>query len=191
VTGRAGYFLAPVPVIAGIAVAGWLVWSAIDALQSAFTRFVAPGSVTLTLTEPGTYTIFHEPDSVIDGKLYAAPNVDGLQVTVNAEADPVPIPVAEPTVSSRYTIGGRTGRSVLAFDIARPGRYRLVAAYGGGRGEPQTVLAVGHGFFSRLLLTIGGAIAAVFTGAGLALALVLTTYFRRRRDRRRAQAAAF
>jgi hypothetical protein len=191
VTGRAGYFFAPIPVIAGFAVAGWLVWSAIDTLQDAFTRFVAPGSVTLTLSEPGTYTIFHEPESVIDGKLYAAPGVDGLQVTVTAEADPDPIPVIVPTMSSRYTIGGRTGRSVLAFDIGRPGRYRLAAAYDGGRSEPRTVLAVGRGFFSRLLLTIAGAIAVVFTGAGVALALVLTTYFRRRGDRRRAQAVAF
>lgn len=68
---KAGYFLAPIPVILGLAIAGWLVWTEIAALQNALIRMVVPGTSVLTLDEPGTYTIFHEADSVVDGKLYS------------------------------------------------------------------------------------------------------------------------
>jgi hypothetical protein len=178
---KAGYFLAPIPLIAGLALAGWLVWTEIAMLQNALTRVVVPGTSVLTLDEPGTYTIFHEADSVVDGKLYSAADIAGLRISVTDEANTQAIAVSVPSVSSSYSIGGHSGKSVLAFDIAQPGRYRLSASYSGGRSEPQTVLAVGHGFFGRLFGTIFGAIGAVFAGFAVALVLVLTTYFRRRR----------
>ena len=187
---KVGYWLAPIPVILGFTLAGWLVWSSIAALQNALTRFVMPGTSVLTLNEPGTYTIFHEADSVVDGKLYAAPNVAGLDIDVTDEATGQKIAVAVPGMSSTYSIGGHSGKSVLAFDIAAPGRYRLNAAYANGRSEPQTVLAVGRGFFGRLLGAIFGAIGAAFAGIIAAVVLVLTTFFRRRRMLRMAAAAS-
>ncbi|HXP02852.1 MAG TPA: hypothetical protein VN808_01950 [Stellaceae bacterium] len=185
---KAGYFLAPIPVILGLAIAGWLAWTEIAALQNALTRMVVPGTSVLTLHEAGTYTIFHEADSVVDGKLYSAPNIAGLSVSVTAEANGQAIAVVEPGFSSSYSIGGHSGKSVLAFDIAKPGRYRLGAAYSGGRTEPQTVLAVSRGFLGRLIGAIFGAIGSVFAGFIAALVLVLTTYFRRRKMLRAAQA---
>lgn len=187
---KAGYWLAPIPVVLGLALAGWLVWSEIAALQNALVRFVVPGTSVLTLDEPGTYTIYHEADSVVDGKLYSAPNIAGLSVSVTAEDSGQPIAVAAPGVSSTYSINGRRGKSVLAFTITTPGRYRLSAQYANGAGEPQTVLAVGRGFFGRLLGTIAGVLAATSAGFAASLVLVLTTYFRRRNMLRAAQAAA-
>ena len=178
---KAGYFLAPIPLILGLALAGWLVWSGIAALQGALTRFVVPGTSVLTLDKPGTYTIFHEADSVVDGKLYSAPNIAGLDISVTAEANGQAIAVVVPGFSSTYAIGGHSGKSVLAFTIATPGRYRLSAQYVSGNGGPQTVLAVGRGFVGRLIGTIFSAIAAVFAGFLAALVLVLTTYFHRRK----------
>lgn len=93
-----------------------------------------------------------------------------------------------PGFSSSYSIGGHSGKSVFAFDITAPGRYRLSVAYSGGRGEPQTVIAVGRGFLGRLIGTIFGAIGSVFAGFIAALVLVLTTYFGRRKMLRAAQA---
>jgi hypothetical protein len=185
---KAGYFLAPIPAILGLALAGWLVWTEIGALQNALIRMVVPDSSVLTLDEPGTYTIYHEADSVVDGKLYSAPNIAGLSVNVTAEANGQAIAVVVPGFSSSYSIGGHSGKSVFAFDITAPGRYRLSAAYSGGRGEPQTVIAVGRGFFGRLIGTIFGAIGSVFAGFIAALVLVLTTYFGRRKMLREAQA---
>jgi hypothetical protein len=178
---KAGYWLAPIPLIAGLALAGWLVWSGVEALQNALTRVVVPGSGVLVLDEPGTYTIYHEADSVIDGKLYSVQDIAGLSVSATEEANGQAIAVTVPGFSSSYTIGGHSGKSVFAFTIAEPGRYRLSAAYSGGQTGPQTVLAVSRGFFGRLLGAIFGAIGAVFAGFAAALTLVLTTYFRRRR----------
>ena len=50
------------------------------------------------------------------------------------------------------------------------------------------MLAINRGFFGRLIGTIFGAIASVFAGFLVALVLVLTTYFRRRKMLRAAQA---
>jgi len=180
---RAGYFLAPVLFVVGLAVAGWVVWSGLGALEGAFTRIVVPGAATLTLDETGTYTIFHEAESVIDGKLYAASSISGLRVTVAGGPDGKPVPVIAPSIDSTYTLGGHSGKSELAFDIVTPGQYKLAAAYADGRSEPQTVLAVSNGFVRRLITTIVEALAAAFLGFGAALSLVLTTYFRRRRMR--------
>jgi hypothetical protein len=181
VTSRAGYFLGAICLLAGLSLAGWLVWSEIAALQNVMIRVVMPGSVVVTLDEPGTYTIYHEADSVVDGKLYSAPNIAGLSVTVTGDGTGEQIPVAVPGMSSSYSIGGHSGKSVLAFDIAKPGRYLLSGQYANGRSEPQTVLAISPGFLGRLLGTIFGAIGAVGLGFVMALVLVLTTYFRRRR----------
>ena len=76
-TSRAGYFLGAICLLAGLSLAGWLMWSEIAALQNVMIRVVMPGSVVVTLDEPGTYTIYHEADSVVDGKLYSAAACSG------------------------------------------------------------------------------------------------------------------
>jgi hypothetical protein len=184
---RAGYFLAAIPLLAGFCVMGWLVWGALGDIESALTRIVVPGTSLLTLKTPGAYTIFHESESVVDGKLYSAQTIPGLRITVAAE-DGTPIPVIAPAISSSYTIGSHSGKSLLTFDITQPGSYRLTAAYAGGQAEPQTVLAIGQNFVGPLIKTVFAAVGAAFAGFGGALALVLTTYFWRRRIRERTSA---
>jgi len=66
---RAGYVLAAICLIAGVSVAVWLGLSVYWRLQNALTRVVVPGNDVLTLDEPGSYTIYHEPESVVDGQL--------------------------------------------------------------------------------------------------------------------------
>ena len=177
---RAGYVLAALCLLTGVGVAGWFVWTGVDELRAALTRFVVPGNIDLTLDEPGLYTIFHESESVVDGKLYTAPNIGGLPITVVGD-DGKAIAVANPNFRAHYPVGGHTGDAVLVFSIAAPGRYRLSAAYPSGQAEPRTVLAVGRGFVGALLRMIFGALASAFVGFAAALALALTTYFRRRR----------
>lgn len=180
--GRAGYVLAAICLLAGVGLAGWFVWSGIGELQAALTRFVVPGNIELTLDEPGTYTIFHESESVVDGKLYTTPSIGGLRITVIGD-DGKTVAVATPNFSAHYAVGGHSGDAVLVFSIAAPGRYRLSATYPSGQAEPKTVLAVGRGYVGVLLRMIFGALASAFIGFAVALALALTTYFRRRRLR--------
>ena len=80
--------------------------------------------------------------------------------------------------------------SVLAFEIVRPGRYRLAAAYSGGRSEPVAVLAVGRNFVGRLVLTILAAVGSGLLGFLGALTLALVTFFQLRRMQRAAASAA-
>jgi hypothetical protein len=181
VTSRIGYFLAAILLLAGLGGAGYLVWSGLSGIGSAIVRVVVPGSGEMTLDEPGTYTIYHETESIIDGRVSSVATIDGLSVTVTEVSGGGAIPVTAPGMHATYTIGGHSGVSVLAFDIARPGRYRFGAAYDDGRTEPKTVLAVDRGLFGRLLRTILVAIGSVFAGFIAALTLALTTYFRRRR----------
>ena len=167
-----------------MSVAGWLVWSGIKSgCRTALTRIVVPGSGELTLDEPGSYTIFHEPESVVDGRVYSVQSVAGLRVTVAAEPDGTAIRTVEPGMTSRYAIGSHSGVSILLVRHRAAGALsadRRIRA--GGRAEPQTVLAIGHGVVGGLLGAIFGAIGAVFVaGSRRRWRWRWTTYFRRRR----------
>lgn len=178
---KAGYWLAPLPLIIGLAIAAWIGIDAAHKIGNAFTRFVIPGSGVVALEKPGTYTIFHETQSVIDGRIYAVKNVPGIKVDVAPEAGGAPIPVTTPNGHSTYSVGSSKGESLLAFTVAQPGRYRVTAAYNPGQNGPQTVLAVSKGIFGTLFRAIVIVIGSVLLGFALSLALLLTTYFRRRR----------
>jgi hypothetical protein len=185
-TSRIWYVVAAAALLAGAVGAGMTIWSGIAGLTNALTRVVVPGTSELTLAEPGSYTIYHEYESVIDGRIYNSQNVDGLQVSLTEEEGGVTVPVAPASASTRYSLGGHSGVSVLSFDIIRPGKYRLIAAYGAGRSGATAVLAIGQGFLGRLLLTIFAAIGLAFAGFAAALAIVLITFFKRRRIQRAA-----
>jgi hypothetical protein len=189
VKSRVGYFLAAIPLLGGATTAVWLALSGISELGNALSRIVVPGIAVLTLDQPGTYTVFHESESVVDGRVYVAQDIAGLRVTVTAEADGKPIPMVTPTGRTTYNFGGHSGTSMLSFDIASPGRYRVSADYAGKSGEPQTVLAIGRISIIRIVRTIFAIIGSALVGFGLALALVLTTFFRRRRIVEQARSA--
>jgi hypothetical protein len=69
-TSRFWYVVAALAFLAGGAGAGALLWAGLSGLDDGTTWIVVPGTSVLTLSEPGSYTIDHEPESVIDGKLY-------------------------------------------------------------------------------------------------------------------------
>jgi len=177
----AGYWLAPIPLLLGLAIAGWVGWSASTEIASAFTRFVVPGTGVVALAKPGTYTIFHETQSVVGGRVYAVKDIPGMKVDVAPEAGGAAIPVEPANGRSTYSVGSRSGESMLEFTVAEPGRYRVTAAYAGGQDGPQTVLAISSGILGTLLRAIVVGVGSVTHGFALSLALLLTTYFRRRR----------
>jgi hypothetical protein len=150
---RTGYWLAPIPLVAGLALAGWLVWSGIAALQNALVRVVVPGTIELTLDEPGTYTIFYETDSVVDGKLYSAANIAGLSVSVTEEANSQAIAVTVPGFSSSYAIGGHSGKSCWPSTSPSPAAIasapRIPAAGPGRRPCSPSVAAFSAGWSAR------------------------------------------
>ena len=176
--GRIRYLIALLFFLAGMGGMGFILFRGISSLDTGLVQIVVPGEKQLTL-EPGDYTIFHERQSVVDGRVYSSQSLGGLQLVVtSAKGEDVALkPV---TITGQYTFGGRSGVSVFDFTVANGGDYTVAGRYPGSSG-PDTVVAVGKGFFGGLLGMIFGGLASAFGGAGIALILFLTTLFRRRR----------
>lgn len=179
--GRGWYVLAALVFLASLAGAVALAISRVGEISSGLVQVVVPGSAVLDLKTPGSYTIFHERTSQVDGRIFTSTDISGLRVTVTSEPTATKVPVRRPTGSSTYNFSGRSGTSVLAVNIDMPGRYRLEAGYDDGRHEPRTVLAVGTGFVGGLLSTIALSAAIALAGMAVALLIVIVVLLRRRR----------
>ena len=162
--------------IAGFVAAGLYLWPRLGSVDAGMIRVVVPGSATLDLGKPGVYTIFHEKQSVVDGRFYASDSVSGLRVDVIAEATGAPVRL-EPATSTSYSMGSRQGASIFAFTIDQPGRYRLTTNLAGG----QAVLAIGQGVFGSIFALVGGTIAIAFAGLAVAGIIVALTIWQRMR----------
>lgn len=174
---RKGYWLAAAILVAALVAMGIFLGARLSALGQGLIQVVVPGEAALALAEPGTYTIFHERESVVDGRIYASESISGLAVTVRTPAG-APVALAPVTTSSTYTFGGRTGVAAFNFELATPGSYRLAARYADGRREPRVVLAIGRNFMGGLLITIFGALAITFGGGALAVWIAVRTFRR-------------
>jgi hypothetical protein len=158
--------------IASFVAAGLYLWPRLGAVEAGMIRIVVPGSASVTLDKPGTYTIFHERKSAVDGQYYASDTVAGLRVQLVAEAGGAPVNIVVPTSSTTYSMGSRQGASIFAFTVDQLGRYRLITTMTGG----QAVLAIGQGTFGAIFALVGGTIAIAFAGlalAGIIVALVI------------------
>jgi hypothetical protein len=176
--GRIWYLVGLAIFIAGMGTMAIFLVTRLSAMEDGLTRIVVPGAQTITLAA-GSYTIFHEAQSVIDGKIYASPGLGGLTVSVSTP-DGTTLPLAA-AGSGRYSFGGHTGFSVFDFTAPTAGDYTVAARYDDGATGPQTVLAVGTGFMSGLLATIFGSLAFAFGGAIIAAILMVGVLVRRRR----------
>jgi hypothetical protein len=181
---RGWYIVAALILIGAIAGAVWMAVSRIGGITAAMVQIVVPGGADLDLKSAGTYTIFHERTSHVGDRVYTAADVSGLRVRVRSAATGQEIAVKPPTGSATYNFDGRAGTAVLAFDIGAPGTYRLDAGYADGRLQPQTVLAVGTGFFSGLFAAIALSIGMVLAGIAAAAVLVVVVVLKRQRARR-------
>ncbi|MBL8673949.1 MAG: hypothetical protein IPK81_12270 [Rhodospirillales bacterium] len=186
--GRIWYFVAAAIFVASIAGAVWIAIARTGGMTAGLTQIVVPGGATLELKTPGTYTIFHERTSQVDGRVYESTGISGMRVAVRSVATGKSLVVRSPSGSSTYNFGGRSGRSVLAFDVDQPGAYELTAGYDDGRREPRTVLAVGSGFLGALFATIALSMGIAFAGIAAALLIAIITLLRRRRALRAAGA---
>ncbi|MBV8523261.1 MAG: hypothetical protein JOY71_14250 [Acetobacteraceae bacterium] len=187
--GRYWYAVAILLWIGGAICAGLIMWAGLSGMGAGLVRGIMPGSLELTLDKPGTYTIFHETNSLIDGRIYTSQSADGLHLQVSAQPSGTPVQVNAAS-GMNYTLGGHEGSSIAAFAIETPGAYRLVATYPNNRTGPPVALAVGGRFMGSLLGTILGAFAIGFAGFAAALAIVIVTFIRRRRAISASSAAA-
>ena len=180
---RREYLVALLLALIGAGGAAIFLLARLPSLDEGLVRMVAPGEMAIDL-QPGTYTIFHEYRSVVDGRLVLSDDVSGLRVAVSAAAgEPIALTGA---AEARYSINGHAGVSVAAFDVDTPGRYTLAAAYRGRQG-PEAVLAVGEGVIGKIFGLVLGTIAIAFAGIGGGIAVASVTYVKRRRAREAAR----
>ena len=155
-------------ILAGTAQFGYSLYQGITHLTDSLTQFVAPGQVAIPVAKAGTYTIFLEAKSVMNGKIYSTTeSVAGLQCTAQRPGLEQKIGLRRPAGSITYTVGGRSGRSVLEFEADQAGQYTLSCDYGEDKKGPEVVLAVGTGLGSKIGSIVASSLAAMFVGGGI------------------------
>jgi hypothetical protein len=186
--GRWYYGLAAVVFISGWVLFGLFLYRNLSGISSKLQQVVVPGKTQLSLNRPGSYTIYYEQESVFGSKVYSTSrSLSGLECTVTAKATGEEVALSRAAVSSRYSVGGRSGYSVFDFKIDRPGIYEIAAQYPEGQEGPEVVLAVGQGFTMRVLTTVFGGLAIIFGSMGLAVAIAVYTAVKRHKAMRQAQ----
>jgi hypothetical protein len=182
------YGLAVLILVVGLSVFAWSLFSGISGIADELIQVVAPGTADLDLREVGEYTIFYENQSYVNGSFYYTGNdIAGLQIDIMEKFTGIRLDTYLPPSSFTYSIGGRFGRAILAFQVSRPGIYRLLASYPQDYQGPQVVLAVGRGFMERIISIVIRSLAAFFGSIIIAAALGIIIYRKRQKalDRQR------
>lgn len=180
------YGLAALVFVCGWVFFGLFLFKNLSGLSDKLQQVVVPGKAELTLRNPGEYTIYHEYRSVVGSKIYSTEeSLSGLECALASKTTGQTVRLSRSSVSSSYSVGGRSGVAVLDFTIAQPGVYELSAGYAEGHNGPEAVLAVGQGFATGILTTVFGGLAIVFGSMGIALAIVLVTVVQRSNARKR------
>lgn len=183
--GRWYYLLAALVLCAGVAVFVFVLLRGIGGITDKLTQMEAPGTSEMNFTETGTYTIFYEPETVFDGKVYSTGgNLRGLWCNVVSKETGTPAPIGQPTARTTYTVGNRSGVSLLQFEIDRPGRYQVSAIYRDNPEGQRVILAIGHGVARTITTTVIIGLAVMFGTVILAALIAIITFVKRRRARK-------
>lgn len=176
------FVLAGVIAVAGFVAAGFHIVSGLGAIEGRLTQVVVPGSAVLNLKEPGTYTIYYEHQSVVDGRVHTGSGMAGLRLSMRGPGGDVQL--VPNSGGATYTFGSRQGRSIYSFTATTPGEYRITGVLPDGRGEPKVVLAVESGLIGGMARMIGGGIGMAFGGLAIAGILVIVTLWQRQKAKR-------
>ncbi len=175
------YLVAVLFLISGWSAAGFSVVRGLTGgLTKGLVQLLVPGEEILELDEAGTYTIFHEYESVYKNQVFSVnnSNISSLELSLRAAATNKDIALRAST-SASYSFGSRAARSLYKFDIDSPGSYILSAKYLENDG-PKLVLTVSKGFLTKIFAKVFAAIAYVLGGTLLAAGLAIYTFLKRR-----------
>jgi hypothetical protein len=157
-----------------------------------FARFVVPKEGTeakIRVDQPGTYTLYYEFQSKVDGVTYkAAQDVPAdLKIVAKTEVgDELPVTPAPTEVN--FSFSGTAGHSVSSVRIPAPGTF--VVRVTGGNATAPYVVSMGKGVLGRLAGYVLGGLAIGAIGGLGGLATLIVTGVRRRNNRRTQLAAA-
>lgn len=137
----------------------------LDHLVGSLIPVTVPGSVELTFTETGTYTVFME--------LEEARPAAKLNVRLISKKTGAFVPVDPITTMKFYLWDNRKGISVKEFRIEQPGSYELDTFFSASPRQIPATLTIGHSWGERFLdIFVTGAIGLL---AWLALAGVIVS----------------
>ncbi len=154
-------------------------------LPHGFTRVVAPGTTVVELKKSGSYTIFYEYESQVDGQNFSTgQDLPNLLVSIKSVDSGEVIDVNQTGSTSTYSLDSNSGISVLKFKIDHAGSYAITTSYQNGATGPDVVLAIGQGFTANLIggiASIFGSIAIFCGSTMIAIVLTLVVFFLRQR----------
>ncbi|MGB5100734.1 MAG: hypothetical protein WBN94_09085 [Methanothrix sp.] len=175
------YGLAVLIIVIGFLAFAASIYSGITDAENGLLQMAAPGSADLFLSEPGEYIIFYENNSYLNGTFYSTgEQISGLRILVKEKATGLYSATYPAKSSFTYSLGSRSGRSVMAFTAPRAGVYQLNASYSGRSGQ-NVVLAVGKGMVEGILSSIMISFLALFGSIAIAAAISFVTYRRRKK----------
>jgi hypothetical protein len=184
------YWLAPLLLVAGISLSFLEFQYGMPRLSDALTQVVVPGQATLTLKHGKLYTVYYEVHTVLNGKTYNTNAVlSGLQCQVRSTDGGNAVALRPPPNGpTTYSVGNRSGSSLLEFSVAQDGPYDFSCAYEEQSQGRDVVLAVGYGVGIRIVKTVFLVFFGIIGGAALAVLSFFWVYIRR--DNAIARAAA-
>jgi hypothetical protein len=183
------YWLALPFLVLGMGIFIHTLWHGLAHVTDSLTQVVVPGQIDLALKHGESYTVFYERQSVVDGKIDSSDkSMSGLECNVHSVPEGKVVPVRRSNGSTTYTIGGRSGSSVLEFSVAQDGQYHFSCGYAESSRGPEVVLAVGSGVGAEILKMIFAGLGALFGGGGLAVIIFFTVMFMRERSIMRSRA---
>ncbi len=86
-------------------------------------QVIVPGESTITVEEPGDFTIFYESQSTVDGRVFSTGDLPGINIEIRSNATGEPVPIKKPSATTSYSLGGRSGQSIAAFSVQETGDY--------------------------------------------------------------------
>lgn len=154
-------------ILAGGGLFAYFLFRGFSRVTDSLTQVVVSGNAELSLSTSGTYTIFLEEQSVVDGRIYSTTGpVDGLRCSLTMQPGNQQIPLYRPSMSATYKLNGRSGRSVLEFPVKVAGHYNLSCEYPADTKGPQTVVAVGTGVIGKIFRVVLESLISIFGGFG-------------------------
>ncbi|TAL09312.1 MAG: DUF898 domain-containing protein [Nitrospirae bacterium] len=154
--------------LAGLADFAVYVVKSLDNLVDSLAEVTAPGTVELTFTETGAYTVFMEME---EAQPAAKLNVRLFSRTTGAF-----VPVEPATTLKFYVWGDRRAVAVKEFRIDQPGLYELDAFFSANPRETPAILTIGHNWgerFSNIFVTGLAGLLAWWALAGVIAAIPL------------------
>jgi hypothetical protein len=184
------YWLAPLLLMAGTSFSVREFRHGMPDLSDALTQVVVPGHATLTLKHGKLCTVYYEVHTVVNGKTYNTNAVvSGLQCQVKSVDGGNAVALRPPPNGpTTYSVGNRSGSSLLEFSVAQDGPYDFSCAYEEKSQGRDVVLAVGYGVGVRIVKTVFLVFFGIIGGAALAVLSFFWVYIKR--DNAIAQAAA-